>query len=358
MKKLICILLTMAGLLSIPAFSQDIRNIQHDTLEALYAVDSDNIRLFSNDEVLEINLAFDIKTFRRKRSDTLNLPALLTYYTSETDSVIKEVQVRARGEFRRTFCDLPPIRLNFKKSDSPDDEFSKIDKIKMVTHCKTGNEDYTLREYLAYKLYNVLTEESYKVRLLKINYIDNQKPDKAISSYAFLIEPTDLLANRLNSVEVKITRLTQKNIKPESMDRMAIFNYMIGNPDWSVPGQHNILVLSQAQSSRPDLGLIVPFDFDYAGLINTEYAIPHEDLPITDVRHRYYMGICRSEEVFLNAVKEFGEKKEEFYKVINEFPYLKERSRKDMIMFLDGFFNDFDKRNTIVYKLLGDCKDF
>jgi len=352
MKRLVFILFPLIGLLNIPAFSQ------YDTLDVVYPVVDDNIRLFNSDEVLEITLAFDIRTFRRKRSDTLNLPAVLTYYTSDTDSVIKEVKLRARGEFRRTFCDMPPIRLNFKKSDSPDDEFSNIDKIKIVTHCKTGNEDYTMREYLVYKLYNSLTEEGHKVRLMKINYIDTERPKKPISSFAFLIEPTELLAKRINCIEVPSVKLSQKNIKPEIMDRMAIFNYMIGNVDWSVPGQHNILVLSQPKSDRPDLGVIVPFDFDYAGLVNTDYAVPHEDLPITDVRERYYMGICRSEEVFLNAVKEFSDKKEEFYRIINEFPYLKERSKKDITMFLDGFFKDFDKRNTIVYKFLNECKDF
>jgi hypothetical protein len=353
MKRLIFILFSLIGLLSIPAFSQ------YDTLDVVYPVDSNDIRLFSSDEVLEMTLAFDIRTFRRKRSDTLNLPAVLTYYTSDTDSVTKELKVRARGEYRRTFCDLPPIRLNFKKSNSPDDEFTKIDKIKMVTHCKIGNEDYTLREYLVYKLYNALTDESYRVRLLKINYIDTERPKKPISSFAFLIEPTDLLAKRLNSIEVELARLSQKNIKPESLDRMAIFNYMIGNTDWSVPGQHNTLILSQPKSSRPDLGVIVPFDFDYAGFVNTDYATPDLDrLPIKDVRQRYYTGICRSEEVFLNAIKEFSDKKEEFYRIINEFPYLKERSKKDIIMFLNGFYQDFDRRNTIVYKILGQCEDF
>ncbi len=352
MKRLVFILFPLIGLLSIPAFSQ------YDTLDVVYRVVDDNIRLFNSDELLEITLAFDIKTFRRKRSDTLNLPALLTYYSSETDSVVKEVQVRARGEFRRTFCDLPPIRLNFKKSDSPDDEFSKIDKIKMVTHCKTGNEDYTLREYLVYKLYNAITEESYKVRLLKINYIDSERPKKPISSYAFLIEPTDFLAERLNGVEVPSVKLGQKNIKPESMDRTAIFNYMIGNCDYSVPGQHNTKIFSQPKSDRPDLGIIVPFDFDYCGIVNTDYAVPPEPLPIKNVRQRYYNGICRSEEVFLEAIKEFADKKEEFYRIINEFPYLKERSTKDIIMFLEGFYDDFDRRNTIVYKFLNQCQDF
>ncbi|MCX6255307.1 MAG: hypothetical protein NTV31_12625 [Bacteroidia bacterium] len=354
MKKAMCILIFLSGSLIRPAFGQI------EPVDSSYAIaDTQNIKiaLFDNDELFDISLKFDITDYQRKRSDKEYLDALLTYYISDTDSITKKIKVKARGEFRRTLCVFPPLLLNFKMNDSVGGEFAGIDKLKLVPYCKIGYEDYVLREYLTYKLYNALTDNSLRVKLLRITYINTFKKSKPLTQYGFALEPIKLLEKRTNSVEVKSIHLTQKNIKPEMMDRFAIFNYMIGNTDWSVPIMHNALVLSQGGSDRPDLGIIVPFDFDYSGLVNADYAVPFESLPIKTVRERYYLGICRSEEVFLNALKEFSDKKEEFYRIINEFPYLGEKSKKDMILYLDRFYTGFDKRNSIVYNLRKTCID-
>jgi hypothetical protein len=355
MKKSVFTLFGLLVFLVKPALSQndsiDSRYVAADTLY-------ENSGLFESDELLSVALRFDITHYKRTRSDKDYLEAILTYYNSDKDSVNKKIKVRSRGEFRRTYCAFPPLLLNFQMKDSIKGEFFKINKLKMVTECKPGYEEILLKEYLVYKLYNVLTENSFRVRLLRVKYINTFKQSKPINEYAFVIEPIDLLSRRLNSVEVKTANLTQKNIKPEMMDRMAIFNYMIGNTDWSVPIHHNILILSQAKSENPDLGNIIPFDFDYSGLVNASYAIPYEGLRIKSVNERLYLGICRSEGVFINALNEFLDRKEEFYKVINEFPYLKEKSKKEMISYLNEFFKGFDERNTLAKKLLSDCLRF
>jgi hypothetical protein len=167
-----------------------------------------------------------------------------------------------------------------------------------------------------------------------------------------------MLATRTNSVEVTSVNLTQKNIYPEMMDRMAIFNYMVGNTDWSVPNQHNVKILSKLAVDNSNLGMIVPYDFDYSGLVNADYAVPFEGLGIKSVTERRYVGICRSEETFIQALQEFKDKKDEFYKVINEFPLLKEKTKKQMIGYLDTFFNEFDKRNSVVFDILSGCTNF
>lgn len=356
MKKTIPLLILLSGFLIQPAFSQN------DTVNARYAVTDTqnvNIKLFDSDDLFEIALRFDITYYKRKKPDTAYMDAVLTYYLGDKDSVNKNIKLKARGEIRRTqICDFPPLALNFSMKDSVAGEFIGINKLKLVPYCKLGYEDYILREYLIYKLYNVLTDNSLRVRLLRINFINTAKVSKPIIQYGFAIEPIKLFEKRTHSVEVKSMNLTQRNMKPEMMDRFAIFNYMIGNTDWSVPSLHNALIMSQPFSEQPDLAMIVPFDFDYAGLVNTEYAIPFPNLPIKTVRERLYLAVCRSEESYNNTLKEFSDKKEEFYRVINDFPYLKARSKKDMISFLDGFFNEFDKRNTIVQELLNDCRWF
>ncbi|TFH37576.1 MAG: hypothetical protein E4G95_04680 [Bacteroidia bacterium] len=331
---------------------------QNDETE-LYSV-SDTIKdfgLFKNEEILELSLRFDITTYRRKKPKDDYLDAVLTYHISATDSINRSLKLKSRGEFRNEYCDFPPIQLNFKKGDFERDDLQGLNKVKLVTHCQTGNENGLFKEYLIYKLYNVLTDTSFRVRLVRINYINTFKDTKPVRSYAFFIEPLDFLAERINAVPVEATNLGQVNIVPEMMDRMAIFNYMVGNTDWSVPNQHNCKVLVQPGSENSNLGLVAPYDFDYSGFVNASYAIPAEGLGIERVTQRIYQGICRDEEVFRDALKEFETKKESFYNVILDFPYMDERTKSQMIKFLDEFYNDFDSKNSIVRHLVIECKN-
>jgi hypothetical protein len=226
----------------------------------------------------------------------------------------------------------------------------------MVTHCNSGNETYLFKEYLIYKIYNILTDYSFRARLLKVNYINTRKESKPVNTYAFIIEPEEFLTERIAGRPVERQNLSLADMKQESADRMAIFNYMIGNTDWAVPNLHNVKIYSIPFSENPGLGIVIPYDFDYSGLVNASYAVPHEDLPIQSVQQRYYMGICRTEQEYLKALKEFSDKKDEIYKTILDFPYLSERTRRDMVKYLNEFYSQFDKRNTIIYSLLKECK--
>lgn len=353
MKKFITALLLLSGLIIQPLFSQTDSIISTVAIRDTQDVD---IRLFDSDEPLDIALRFDISYYKRKKPDTSYMDAILTYYRGDRDSVNKNIKIKARGEVRRTICDFPPLFLNFKMKDSLPGEFIGINKLKIVPYCKIGYEDYVLREYLIYKLYNILTDNSLKVRLFRINFINTAKATKPLMQYGFAIEPLKLFEKRTNSFEIEKSKLSRRNIKPEMLDRCAIFNYMIGNTDWSIGNLHNVLLFQQPFSDRTDLAMIVPYDFDYSGLVNASYAVPFETLPIKTVRERLYLGTCRSREEFRNAIREFSDKKEEFYRTVNGFPYLSTRSKKDIIKYLDEFYNLFDKRETIIATLLLECK--
>jgi hypothetical protein len=355
MKRIVLLQSVLIFLFVLPAHSQN------DTIvNPLDVVDtlSQDFGLFTNDDILDMSLRFDLTHYKSKKPKDEYMKAILTYHISETDSVNKEVRLKSRGEFRNGYCDLPPIRLNFSKAGFQKDDLKKIDKLKMVTHCKYGNERYLLKEYLIYKLYNVLTDYSFRVRLVNIEYINTYKKTKPIKTFAFFIEPIEILGERTKSIPIDAVNLSQKQIIPEMMDRLAIFNYMIGNTDWSVPNQHNCKVLTPKTFNSSNLGLIVPYDFDYSGLVDADYAVPYEGLGLESVRDRRYVGICRTEDTFISALREFSDKKEEFYKVINDFTPLNEKERLKMIKYLDSFYNRFDKRNSIVYDILGGCTNF
>jgi hypothetical protein len=254
-----------------------------------------------------------------------------------------------------------PIELNFKKAKFGYSDLNKISKLKMVPQCSSGKdkEDYILREYLAYKLFSVLTDTSFRVRLINVNYIDTEKKRKPLKQFAFFIEPVEMLTARTNCIQIKSTTLNQKSIVPGIMDRLAIFNFMIGNYDWSVPGQHNVQIIKSLNIDPYGLGIAIPHDFDWTGLVNAAYAIPAENVGTENVRERLFVGVCRKKEVFERDLDLFLAKKDDFYKVINDFPYITQKVKKDLISYLDGFFNQIDgRRDVILYNLMNSCKNF
>jgi hypothetical protein len=355
MRKLIVIQTALALFFALPAFSQS--DTIANPLEVVDTLNQD-FGLFTNNEVLHLTLRFDMTQYTRKKPKDEYMDAILTYHINKTDSINKDIRLKSRGEMRNGYCSFPPIRLNFKNAGFQKADLSKIEKIKLVTHCQYGNEEYLFKEFLIYKLFNVLTDTSFRVRLVNIEYINTHKKSKPVNTYAFFIEPVEMLAERVNATVVSSVNLSQKNIVPQMMDRLAIFNYMIGNTDWSVPNQHNCKVLSTLNFNATGLGMVVPYDFDYSGFVDADYAIPYEPLGLSSVRERRYVGICRAEDVFTNEVKEFLNKKEAFYKVINDFQLLDEKEKTKMIRYLDSFYEDFDDHNTIVKNILSGCTNF
>lgn len=318
-----------------------------------------SFRLFEDDRMLEISLRFDLSTYLRAKPRKDYLKANLTIMLSPTDSISRDIKLKTRGIFRNQHCTFAPIELNIKNSEFGYADLDKISKLKLVPQCSSGKEreEYIFREYLAYKLFNTFTDTSFRVRLLKINYIDTQKKRKIITQYGFFIEPVEIIAARTNCIQIKLPTITQLNIIPRIMDRLAIFNYMIGNYDWSVPGQHNVSVLKSLIVDPYGLGIAIPHDFDWSGLVNASYAIPAENVGTQTVRERIFGGVCRKKEVYQKELEPFLQKKDEMYRVINEFPYINQRVKKDMTGYLDEFFNQLiGRRDLILYTLLNSCK--
>jgi hypothetical protein len=354
MRIFVCLQIVWAVFLVLPVAGQI--QTANDSIAFADTVYSD-FRLFGTSDMLEISLRFDMTQFTRVRSKDEYMKVLVTFYFSEEDSINLEAKLKSRGEFRHDYCTFPPISLNFKRDSLARGDLSRLDKVKMVTHCKIGNEDYLFKEYLTYRLYNILTDNSLRVRLLKVNYINTFKESKSIQSYGFFIEPLDLLAERTQSVPEDSPYLTTRNIRSDIMDRVAVFNYMIGNTDWSVAGQHNCKILNMPDSVGQLMRMAVPYDFDYSGIVNAPYAIPADGLGLTSVRQRLYLGLCSTEEDMLKIVKEFADKKDEFYNEIRKFPLLHEWQRKNMIAYLDEFYRGFDNKNSIIHTLLLNCRN-
>jgi hypothetical protein len=319
------------------------------------------LTLFDSDEPLEITLEFDMKRFLEKKAETETFDGVLTLPLSVTDSIDRKVTLKYRGFSRYQNCGFAPVEINFKKAVYLDSDSGKVKKIKLVHQCERGAlyEEFIKREYLVYKLYNVLTDTSFRVRLLKVNYIDSKKARKPFTLYGFFIEPKAIVARRTNNLIVKSKSLTQRDMIPAALDRVAIFNYMVANWDWSVPGQHNLEVLKSASYNVSGLGIPVPYDFDLTGVVNADYAIPPPEMELENARQRKFTGMCRTGEIYRKELMMFLDKKDELYAVIENFPHLSKGSKKDITVFLDQFFDQLEKPKSLdnlIELLLEKCK--
>jgi hypothetical protein len=233
-----------------------------------------------------------------------------------------------------------------------------MNKIKVVTHCTTGknNDLIVLKEYLAYKLYNILTEKSFRVRLLDITYIDTGKKQHQYQEMGFVIEPVALVAKRNNCVLIEPTVVRGENLVEEDADRSSLFQYMISNTDWRFKGGHNTKYMKSLTDITSKV-IAVPYDFDFSALVDASYAFPQSWSTSTSLFQRDYMGYCRNnDEEYLKNIRYFAQHEEKIMKTIASFSYLPEGEIKDASKFIGEFFESIKKEKSFVNNIKNQCR--
>lgn len=334
----------------------DDNDLPVDTSEVINVIAEKDWDLFGKDDLVRLSLMMDIKQFQRGKNKPEYQDAILRIYQDDSIFIDKKVKIKPRGQFRRSYCHFPPIKLNLKKTDFDNEYMSNQTTMKFVTQCKNANvyESYILKEYLIYKMYNTLTDYSFRVRLILMEYVDTGKKQKVFSKYSFLIEHLNSVSSRNNTVVIDNEKLSQKMMDQFVMGQVALFEYMIGNTDWSVPGLHNMKVIKLMDFNKPE-PFPVPYDFDYSGMVDTEYAIPIEELGIESVRERLYRGICLPETVTKEVIAHFIKRKNAIYKVVNDFQLLEKRDKKNMLDYLDSFYRVLDSDYLVRNEIRKSC---
>lgn len=317
-----------------------------------------NNALFDSEDLLEVTLRTDLKALKKDIGEEREYhPATLTYQNEAEETVSIDLKVKARGNSRRSknMCNFPPIRLNFKSENTAETLFEGQNKVKLVAHCQ-DNEDtyneYVVREHLVYKAYRLLTDKGFRVRLLKVTYVDTGNQGKEMTKYGFLIEDENFLATRLEGQMVKGKKIHAENSDREVVDRVSIFQYMIGNLDWSVRENHNMKICYISGS----LPFCVPYDFDLTGIVHTEYALPPEMLPVNSVRDRLYRGYCRTAEEFGTAFDEFNTIKDNLYALYEGSELLSDAYKKSTLKYLDNFYETINNPKGIKKEFLKKCR--
>jgi hypothetical protein len=314
-------------------------------------------RLFDSDDILEVKISACIsKICKDKGENKIYHPGKITYKQRDGTEITVDVLIRTRGITRLNprICNFPPLRLKFKKGDVKNTIFKGIKKLKLVTHCQKQikiYEQYVLREYLVYKLYNIFTEESFRVRLAHITYIHLAQKSKAIKKYGFFVEPVEMMARRNNSRYFKIDDSIDYTVDSRQCTFLSVFQFMIGNTDWSFVADHNVKRI--LPKSGPSIG--VPYDFDYAGIVNAHYAIPITVAQTTSTKDRFFQGYCQPLEVFAQIFAEFQKHKQEIFSLYKNFPLIDKKYKKKTLKFLEKFYKIINSPLLIKRYILDNC---
>lgn len=306
-------------------------------------IEGSSYDLFESEEILDITLSGNMKELMNDRGEVSQNHAFKLTYSDEVTGIDSiDLLIKTRGHFRKLKenCTYPPIQLNFTESKmSPTSYFHKQGKMKLVTPCK--DDKYVIREYLAYKIYNLVTEKSFRARLVRITFHDNVRNTKTEPMFGFILESEEKMAERNESNSYERMRIKPEHTQREPFLKMAVFEYLIGNTDWSVQYLQNIKLLLTDDSGIPHT---VPYDFDHAGIVGAPYAKPAEQLLMTSVKQRRYRGFCIEDmSEFDEVFALYNSLKPDIYKIYTENLLLDEKSLKSTLKFLDEFFEIINK---------------
>lgn len=312
-------------------------------------------RLFRSEEPLQATLTADFRAIQRDRNpkSTVTYPATISFQANDGSTASMPLKIRTRGHSRRNpvTCSFAPLRLEFDKALSKGTVFDGHGPLKLGTHCRKGAEEVILREYAIYRMFNLLTPNSFRARVAKMTYVDAATSKVVAEEAGLFIEDDDDVAKRMEGRIIALDGAVFPRLEQDSLMLMMLFEYMIGNTDFSIIAQHNVrLVLTQNVRRFP-----VPYDFDYSGLVDSGYGAVAKGLPITDVRDRLYRGPCRTPAEWQPYLDKMKAAKPQILNVLETVAGLSPSYRRYAKGYLEEFYRTIDRPTNVKKDLIDTC---
>jgi hypothetical protein len=320
-------------------------------------------KLFDSDTEISVTLTAPFKRLFAKNDDGTNGAGMLHYTDAKGDRREVNVQISTGGGMRSDYCQFPPLTLNLEATEIAGTPFEGLGALYLTTHCRRGsqNEQYMYLEYLIYRMYGLVTEYALAVRRMNISYEDTDTRQPTVDAYAYAIEDVNATAAQLGMSRIKVESHELKDIDLRSLAMLSLFQFMIGNTDWSAlrprppdPCCHNAHIIA-----NPDNGtkhFVVAFDFDQAGLINARYATPSVILPIRSVRQRLYRGFCAEQPYLPETIEALNRAKPQFEALIRDDAFLNERSRSSALSYIEESYRIINTDGTLQAEIVGRCR--
>ena len=307
--------------------------------------------IFAEQGELAMEITTDWQPLLRSRDNDTLYPGKLTLDLKSGGqlSIDVEVSTRAKSRKKRDVCKFPPLKIYFDKKQMAGTTLHGIKSLKLVTHCSRSNryDSYYVKEFLIYRAYNEITPLSFRVRSLRVTYTDSEGKRDTETDFAFFIEDVDDLAKRNGFEELETDRIRPSKIDLRTHSLYSMFQYMIGNLDWSsfsAPNGsdccHNSKLLATGEKEPPFYP--VAYDFDASGLVNAHYSLPPEDLKVRRVTDRLYRGFCYHNNFTAETLALFREKKDSILALFKDEGRLKDKAKQKALDYLGKFFELID----------------
>ncbi|MFN8580948.1 MAG: hypothetical protein U0163_08250 [Gemmatimonadaceae bacterium] len=319
--------------------------------------EAEALPLFASNDVLPFTLIANFKQLFRER-DTLSTKRfsarlIVRSAAGRTDTV--PVQLRTRGHYRLAKCSFAPIRVEFERKSTRGTVFEGQKSLKLGTHCAGGDlsEQYVVREYAAYRVHSIVAPLAFRARLARATYADSATGKDIDTKYAMFVENEDHVAARVQGAVQELRGATFDDLDANDLLSQTLFEYMIGNTDWSIYALHNIRLVQTVDGAFHP----VPYDFDFSGLVGTRYAIPDPKLPIKTVRDRLFRGPCRSFDAWGPTLARFKESKARVLAVYDSLPALDKSYARDARDYLADFFRTIERPSDAKAAIVDTCSD-
>lgn len=318
--------------------------------------------LFNDDSILALTIEAPMRELIKKRLDRVEYDAVVRYTDSSGQERVLQGQLTSRGNARLEVCDFPPLRLELSKSDTAGTIFEGQTRLKMVTQCtkRRDAEKWLLQELGIYRAYNEITDYSYRVRRLDVTYIDRESSRWKRIQPAFFIESTDEAANRLQLDSIRPPTIEPAQFNQTELAKNMLFQLLIANTDFSVKrgpsGEgccHNGRVFAQPGEQKN--WIILPYDFDQAGLIDTDYALPDRRLGIRGVTNRLYRGFCWQSNALPGTIDFFRERRDAISEALIP-PELSSSRQSRMRRYIGGFYGILDDPGELQKRITDQCR--
>jgi len=319
-------------------------------------------KIFTDDAVISARAEAPWRNVMRHKESDRVWEGVFRYTDRDGAAVSIPIEIAPRGLTRKRVCDFPPLRFRFDKEAARGTAFRGAGSLKLVTHCLFNSkyEQYYVKEYLAYRVYNLITDLSYRVQGLDMDYADDAEDDNPIERFAFLIEDPDDVARRNGLEKLDINDIEPDRLDPLETSRFMLFQYLIGNLDWSAlggPGDHcchNARLIGPAPDA-PILN-VLPYDLDSSGLVNAHYASPPEGLPVRNVRQRLYRGFCAHNDAVAPALEEYRNKRADIEALFKNEDRLDRGHRKRALAYIEDFYETLDSPEAVQEELIDNCR--
>ena len=332
------------------------------------AAGTDADPLFSDNSILDVRLTAPLRQIMREKptnedDDNDNDPeGTFTLIVDDGTELDFPVKIVTRGNNRRDVCKFTPLRIDFDKDELEGTVFDGQNKLKLVTHCRNRDRTYkqaVIREYLAYRVLNILTDISFRVRLMRMTYVYSDDKNKEEQTFAFFIESKKRLGERIGRPEQKDKFTSIVVLDPQYTNLTSVFEYFIGNLDFSpVMGAadktccHNYSLFS----SDRETFWSIPYDFDLTGFVEAKHAVLDPKGPRRNLRQRVYHGWCRNQEYVPQSLQAFKDKRGEIEALVASQPELKDNVRERMLDYIKDFYDELEDEGELISEFAEGCR--